>query len=45
MPDRTSRPQMLWAGLSSSGTQANAETDRPLIHDTDPELSKLMHAA
>src|SRR4029434_3958249 len=24
VPDRTSRPQMLWAGLSLSGTQANS---------------------
>src|SRR4029434_3056173 len=28
MPDRTSRPKMLWAGLSSSGIQATREHEK-----------------
>ena len=33
MPDRTSRPQMLWAGLSSSGIQATKHPENQGIPD------------
>ena len=37
MPDRTSRPQMFWAGLSSSGIQATTfyqHYPNPFVHSS-----------